>query len=96
MNNDLAQTEGLLTDLQKQTQTSEAEVMVAPSFTNLWHAFQSLRTSNIEVVAQNMHFADNGAYTGEVSASMLKSVGIQTVILGHSERRAYFNETDAI
>ncbi len=95
MNNDLAQTEGLLTDLQKQTQTSEAEVMVAPSFTNLWHAFQSLRTSNIEVVAQNMHFADNGAYTGEVSASMLKSVGIQTVILGHSERRAYFNETDA-
>ncbi len=95
MNNDLAQTEGLLTDLQKQTQTSEAEVMVAPSFTNLWHAFQSLRTSNIEVVAQNMHFADNGAYTGEVSATMLKSVGIQTVILGHSERRAYFNETDA-
>jgi len=94
MNNDLAQTEGLLTDLQKQTQTSDAEVMVAPSFTNLWHSFQSLRTSNIEVIAQNMHFAENGAYTGEVSASMLKSVGIQTVILGHSERRAYFNETD--
>ena len=94
MNNDLAQTEGLLTDLQKQTQTSDAEVMVAPSFTNLWHSFQSLRTSDIEVIAQNMHFAENGAYTGEVSASMLKSVGIQTVILGHSERRAYFNETD--
>jgi len=95
MNNDLAQTEGLLTDLQKQTQTSDAEVMVAPSFTNLRHSFQSLRTSDIEVIAQNMHFAENGAYTGEVSASMLKSVGIQTVILGHSERRAYFNETDA-
>ncbi len=95
MNNDLAQTEGLLTDLQKQTQTSDAEVMVAPSFTNLWHSFQSLRTSDIEVIAQNMHFAENGAYTGEVSASMLKSVGVQTVILGHSERRAYFNETDA-
>lgn len=95
MNNDLAQTEGLLTDLQKLTQTSDAEVMIAPSFTNLWHSFQSLRTSDIEVIAQNMHFAENGAYTGEVSASMLKSVGIQTVILGHSERRAYFNETDA-
>ena len=95
MNNDLAQTEGLLTDLQKQTQTSDAVVMVAPSFTSLWHSFQSLRTSDIEVIAQNMHFAENGAYTGEVSASMLKSVGIQTVILGHSERRAYFNETDA-
>jgi len=47
------------------------------------------------VIAQNMHFAHNGAYTGEVSASMLKSIGIKTVILGHSERRAYFNETDA-
>jgi triosephosphate isomerase len=43
-----------------------------------------------------MHFAENGAYTGEVSAGMLKSVGVQTVILGHSERRAYFNETDAL
>jgi triosephosphate isomerase len=48
----------------------------------------------VEVIAQNMHFAENGAYTGEVSAAMLKSIGINTVILGHSERRAYFNETD--
>ena len=95
MNNDLAQTETLITDLLKQTKTSDAEVMIAPTFTNLWHAFQSLRQENIEVIAQNMHFAENGAYTGEISASMLKSIGIQTVILGHSERRAYFNETDA-
>ncbi|MCL4165636.1 UNVERIFIED_CONTAM: hypothetical protein GTU68_015267, partial [Idotea baltica] len=68
--------------------------MVAPTSTNLWHAFEALRQSNVEVIAQNMHFAENGAYTGEVSAAMLQSVGIQTVILGHSERRAYFNETD--
>ena len=94
MNNDLSQTEALITDLKNQNQTSNAEVMVAPTFTNLWHAFEALRLSDIEVVAQNMHFAENGAYTGEVSATMLKSVGIQTVILGHSERRAYFNETD--
>lgn len=94
MNNDLAQTEGLISDLKAQAKTSNAEVMIAPAFTNLWHAFQALRTSDIEVIAQNMHFAENGAYTGEVSASMLKSIGIQTVILGHSERRAYFNETD--
>ncbi|WP_407556222.1 triose-phosphate isomerase [Winogradskyella sp. 4-2091] len=94
MNNDLAQTETLITALQGQTKTSNAEVMVAPTFTNLWHAFQSLRESDIEVVAQNMHFAENGAYTGEISASMLKSIGVKTVILGHSERRAYFNETD--
>ena len=95
MNNDLAQTETLITELKKQTKTSNAEVMIAPSFTNLWHSFESLRQDDIEVVAQNMHFAANGAYTGEVSASMLKSIGIRTVILGHSERRAYFNETDA-
>jgi triosephosphate isomerase len=94
MNNDLPQTEILLSDLVKQRQTSDAEVMVAPTFTNLWQAFESLRQEGIEVIAQNMHFAENGAYTGEISASMLKSIGIKTVILGHSERRAYFNETD--
>lgn len=94
MNNDLAQTESLINELKSRTQTTNAEVMVAPTFTNLYHAFETLKTSHIEVVAQNMHFAENGAYTGEVSANMLKSVGIQTVILGHSERRAYFNETD--
>ena len=94
MNNGLIQTETLISELKRQTKTSNAEVMIAPTFTNLWHAFQSTRQDDIEVVAQNMHFAENGAYTGEVSASMLKSIGIQTVILGHSERRAYFNETD--
>tara|TARA_R110002050_G_scaffold4573_2_gene22131 strand:+ start:42616 stop:43365 length:750 start_codon:yes stop_codon:yes gene_type:complete len=94
MNNDLAETESLLTDLKNKTKTSNAEVMVAPAFTNLFQAFQSLKDSGVEVIAQNMHFAENGAYTGEISASMLKSVGIKTVILGHSERREYFNETD--
>lgn len=94
MNNDLAQTESLITELKKIKKTSNAKVMVAPTFTNLFRAFDALRTSDIEVIAQNMHFAENGAYTGEISASMLKSVGVNTVILGHSERRAYFNETD--
>ena len=96
MNNDLAQTESLLADLKSKTQSSNAEVMVAPTFTNLYHATQALKNSKIEVIAQNMHFASNGAYTGEISASMLKSVGVKTVILGHSERREYFNETDEI
>ena len=95
MNNGLVQTETLISELKMQVKTSNAEVMIAPTFTNLWHAFESTRQDDIEVVAQNMHFAENGAYTGEVSAAMLKSIGIQTVILGHSERRAYFNETDA-
>lgn len=94
MNNDLAMTESLITELKKHLKTSEAEMMIAPAFTNLWHAFEALREYDVEVIAQNMHFAPSGAYTGEVSATMLKSVGIQTVILGHSERRAYFYETD--
>ncbi|AUC77391.1 triose-phosphate isomerase [Olleya sp. Bg11-27] len=96
MNNDLPQSEALISDLKKQTKTSNAEVMIAPTYTNLWHAYEATREDDIEVIAQNMHFAENGAYTGEVNADMLKSVGIQTVILGHSERRAYFNEDDAI
>ena len=96
MNNDLAQTETLITSLKNQTKTSNAEVMIAPTFTNLWQAYQTLKDGNIEVIAQNMHFAENGAYTGEISASMLKSVGIKTVILGHSERREYFGETDGL
>lgn len=96
MNNDLAQTQALISDLKKEQQTSNAEVMIAPTFTNLYSAFEALRHTNIEVVAQNMHFAKSGAYTGEVSACMLKSVGVEIVILGHSERRAYFNETDEL
>ncbi|WP_282135487.1 triose-phosphate isomerase [Seonamhaeicola maritimus] len=96
MNNDLSQTESLLADLKNQSKTSNAEVLVAPTFTNLYHAYEALRTTDIEVAAQNMHFAENGAYTGEISASMLKSIGVTTVILGHSERREYFNETDEL
>ena len=96
MNNDLTQTQSLITDLKNQTKTSDAEVMIAPTYTNLWQAYQTLKDNTIEVVAQNMHFAENGAYTGEISACMLKSIGIKTVILGHSERRAYFNETDEL
>ncbi|MCA0133843.1 triose-phosphate isomerase [Winogradskyella alexanderae] len=94
MNYGLIQTESLIVELKKQTKSSDAEVMIAPTFTNLWHAFEATRRHDIEVIAQNMHFAQQGAYTGEISAGMLKSIGIQTVILGHSERRAYFNETD--
>ncbi|MDO5981550.1 triose-phosphate isomerase [Flavivirga spongiicola] len=94
MNNDLTQTETLLDDLKTKTKTSNAEVMVAPTFTNLYQANKALESSGIEVVAQNMHFAEKGAYTGEISASMLKSIDVETVILGHSERREYFNETD--
>ena len=96
MNNDVAQTEALITSLKAQVKTTDAEVMIAPTAVNLAQACNSVKGSGIEVVAQNMHFAENGAYTGEISASMLKSIGVNTVILGHSERREYFNETDEL
>jgi len=70
--------------------------MVAPTYVNLTAGVRHLESSSIEVIAQNMHFAENGAYTGEISADMLLAIGIDTVIIGHSERRAYFGETDAI
>lgn len=96
MNNDLSQTEALLNDLIAQVPNTDASVMIAPTFVNLFQAFTVLKGHNIEVIAQNMHQAEKGAYTGEVSAQMLKSVGVNTVILGHSERRAYFGEIDEL
>lgn len=97
MNNDLADTSELLNHLKLQmVKEPTAEVYVAPSFTSLYHSFQLLKDTPVKVAAQNMHYERNGAYTGEVSALMLKSVGVTTVIIGHSERRAYFNETDEV
>jgi triosephosphate isomerase len=74
----------------------KVEVIIAPSFVNLPAAVDLTKEFPIEIAAQNMHFEDNGAYTGEISADMLKAIGVDKVILGHSERRAYFNETDEI
>jgi len=74
----------------------EVEIIVAPSFTNLLIAAKHLEHTNIGVAAQNMHQAEGGAFTGEISADMLKSVGTQLVLLGHSERRQYFKETDSL
>lgn len=96
MNKNLGETEVLLAELSAKLPDTKAEVMVAPTFVNLSAAVDNLKSSSIEVIAQNMHFAENGAYTGEISANMLLSIGIETVIIGHSERRAFFGETDEI
>jgi len=96
MNNDLNATKSLITDLKNEKNEGDAEVIIAPTFVNLDYASQTLSDSKITVASQNMHQADSGAYTGEISAEMLKSVGVTTVIIGHSERRAYFNESDEL
>lgn len=84
----------LIGGLKSISKTSDAEIIIAPPFTNLYSAFEALKGSDIEVAAQNMHQSTSGAFTGEISASMLKGVGVKTVILGHSERRAYFEEKE--
>lgn len=97
MHKNAEETEDLLNDLiDKLPNDVEAHIIVAPTFVNLASAVDHLEFTNIGVAAQNMHQSESGAFTGEISADMLKSIGVGIVILGHSERRAYFHETDAI
>ena len=73
---------------------TENEVILCVPYTDLFYALLTAQNTNIKIGAQNMHWEESGAYTGEVSAQMLKSIGVEYVIIGHSERRQYFNETD--
>jgi triosephosphate isomerase len=96
MNKNAAQTQELIAELLQKLPQTEAKVIIAPTFVNLAQAVNQTKGTAIEVVAQNMHQAEGGAFTGEISADMLTSIGVKTVILGHSERRAYFHETDSL
>ena len=72
------------------------DVMIAPSFTNIYHLKKHFDSHQIDVIAQNVNQNSKGAFTGEISVEMLKSIGVNCVIIGHSERRSLFGETDQI
>ena len=91
-----SETIALIEEITLKKQNTSTEIIVAPTFVNLQTAVTISEGNNITVAAQNMHQAEGGAFTGEISASMLTDIGVNTVILGHSERRAYFHETDAL
>ena len=73
---------------------TENEVILCVPYTDLFYALLNVQGTNIKIGAQNMHFEEKGAYTGEISPQMLKSINVEYVIIGHSERRQYYNETD--
>lgn len=81
-------------ELAKLVKDTENEVILCVPYTDLFYAILTAQNTNIKIGAQNMHFEEKGAYTGEVSGPMLKSIGVEYVIIGHSERRQYFAETD--
>jgi len=98
MNKNLSEAIQLVSELKSELngQSANAEVIIAPPFTSLEAINSLIKDSTIHLAAQNMHSADSGAFTGEISASMLKSVGCEFVILGHSERRTIFGESDEL
>ena len=81
-------------DLAPLVSETKSEVILCVPYTDLFYALLHVQGTNIKIGAQNMHWEEKGAYTGEISGKMLKSIGVEYVIIGHSERRQYFAETD--
>ena len=94
MNKTLDETKALIEELKPLVADAEAEVVFCPTFVNLAEAVKLTEGTNIGIGAQNMHQAEKGAFTGEVSGEMLTAIGVKYVVLGHSERRQYYAETD--
>ncbi|MCL2752159.1 MAG: triose-phosphate isomerase [Firmicutes bacterium] len=95
MNKTVAETKELIAQIRKLNVYKAAEVVVCVPFTDLASAVKACKGARIGVGAQNIAWADKGAFTGEISAEMLKEAGVKYAVIGHSERRQYFGETDA-
>ena len=84
----------VINELKPLVKDAACDVVICPTFVCLDAAIKAAAGSNIKIGAQNMHFEESGAFTGEVAPGMLEAMGVDYVVLGHSERREYFNETD--
>lgn len=94
MNKTPKEAKELINGLKGLVKDAMCDVVVCPPFVDLPAVLEAVKGTNIHVGAQNVHFAESGAYTGEISAEMLHSMGVEYAIIGHSERRQYFGETD--